>query len=172
MFNGYDEDIYGTPLRKQVIIKRQDSGHSAVGSLAPLVTITTAGRASRPLSGEIPYKIEYLMESDPDWEIDRMRVELEKILGEGAFGQVWQGILRSNGIEADRPIAVKMLKDNATDREMADLVSEMEVMKMIGKHPNIINLLGCCTQDGKKVFLTLLYFSFKFAFLPISNNFM
>jgi len=31
---------------------------------------------------------------------------------------------------------------------MIDLVSEMEIMKMIGKHVNIINLLGCCTQDG------------------------
>lgn len=29
-----------------------------------------------------------------------------------------------------------------------DLVSEMEMMKMIGKHTNILNLLGCCTQDG------------------------
>lgn len=29
-----------------------------------------------------------------------------------------------------------------------DLVSEMEMMKMIGTHMNIINLLGCCTQDG------------------------
>lgn len=35
-----------------------------------------------------------------------------------------------------------------TDTEMMDLVSEMEMMKMIGKHVNIINLLGCCTQDG------------------------
>uniref|UniRef100_A0A8D8XL91 receptor protein-tyrosine kinase n=1 Tax=Cacopsylla melanoneura TaxID=428564 RepID=A0A8D8XL91_9HEMI len=31
---------------------------------------------------------------------------------------------------------------------MIDLVSEMEVMKMIGKHINIINLLGVCTQSG------------------------
>jgi serine/threonine protein kinase len=29
-----------------------------------------------------------------------------------------------------------------------DLVSEMEMMKMIGTHVNILNLLGCCTQDG------------------------
>lgn len=35
-----------------------------------------------------------------------------------------------------------------TDAEMMDLVSEMEMMKMIGKHINIINLLGCCTQGG------------------------
>jgi len=31
---------------------------------------------------------------------------------------------------------------------MIDLVSEMEIMKMIGKHVNIISLLGCCSQDG------------------------
>lgn len=35
-----------------------------------------------------------------------------------------------------------------SDAEMMDLVSEMEMMKMIGKHINIINLLGCCTQSG------------------------
>jgi hypothetical protein len=29
----------------------------------------------------------------------------------------------------------------------------MEVMKKIGKHKNIINLLGCCTQDGKWLLL-------------------
>ncbi|CAH1731189.1 unnamed protein product [Aphis gossypii] len=45
-------------------------------------------------------------------------------------------------------VAVKMLKDGHTDSDMIDLVSEMEIMKMIGKHLNIINLLGCCTQDG------------------------
>jgi len=32
---------------------------------------------------------------------------------------------------------------------LSDLISEMEMMKMIGKHKNIINLLGACTQDGE-----------------------
>jgi fibroblast growth factor receptor 3 len=41
-----------------------------------------------------------------------------------------------------------MLKGNASERELSDLVSELEMMKMIGKHTNIINLLGCSTQDG------------------------
>ena len=39
--------------------------------------------------------------------------------------------------------------DDATDRELADLIQEMEVMKIIGRHKNIINLLGCCTQNGE-----------------------
>ena len=36
--------------------------------------------------------------------------------------------------------------EDATDHELSDLISEMEVMKMIGKHKNIINLMGVCTQ--------------------------
>lgn len=43
---------------------------------------------------------------------------------------------------------VLVVAEGHTDTEMMDLVSEMEMMKMIGKHINIINLLGCCTQDG------------------------
>jgi len=31
---------------------------------------------------------------------------------------------------------------------MIDLVSEMEIMKVIGKNVNIISLYGCCSQDG------------------------
>lgn len=31
---------------------------------------------------------------------------------------------------------------------MLDFVSEMEIMKIIGSHKNITNLLGCCTQNG------------------------
>ena len=43
-------------------------------------------------------------------------------------------------------VAVKMLKEGHTDQQMIDLVSEMDMMKMIGRHINIINLLGVCTQ--------------------------
>ena len=38
--------------------------------------------------------------------------------------------------------------DDATELELADLVSEMKTMKRIGSHKNIINLIGCCTQNG------------------------
>lgn len=39
---------------------------------------------------------------------------------------------------------------DATENELADLLSEMDTMKEIGKHKNIINLIGACTQNGKK----------------------
>lgn len=38
---------------------------------------------------------------------------------------------------------------DASEKDLSDLISEMEMMKMIGKHKNIINLLGACTQDGE-----------------------
>ena len=43
---------------------------------------------------------------------------------------------------------VLVVAEGHTDTDVMDLVSEMEMIKMIGKHINIINLLGCCTQDG------------------------
>merc|ERR1719262_87409 len=45
-------------------------------------------------------------------------------------------------------VAVKMLKEGHTDSDVIDLVSEMDILKMIGRHEHIINLLGVCTQDG------------------------
>lgn len=41
-----------------------------------------------------------------------------------------------------------LFSEGHSDTEMMDLVSEMEMMKMIGQHINIINLLAVCTQDG------------------------
>ena len=47
-------------------------------------------------------------------------------------------------LQPEKPtvVAVKMLKEGHTDVEIIDFVKEMEMMKMIGKHVNIINLLG------------------------------
>jgi len=42
-----------------------------------------------------------------------------------------------------------MCAADASDRDVSDLVQEMEVMKLMGRHINIINLLACCTQNGQ-----------------------
>uniref|UniRef100_A0A646QDD7 Fibroblast growth factor receptor n=1 Tax=Hemiscolopendra marginata TaxID=943146 RepID=A0A646QDD7_9MYRI len=132
-------------IRKKIILERQDSNNSH-SSMAPLVKIDCT--RSR-LSSELTTVSEYELPIDPEWEIQRDKLILGKPLGEGAFGQVMKAELYGTD-DKDPPfiVAVKMLKDEHTDREMADLVSEMEMMKLMGKHINIINLLGCCTQEG------------------------
>ncbi|XP_017039553.1 fibroblast growth factor receptor homolog 2 [Drosophila ficusphila] len=94
---------------------------------------------------------EYEFPLDSNWEIPRHQLNLGSILGEGAFGRVVmaeaEGLPRSPQL-AETIVAVKMVKEEHTDTDMASLVREMEVMKMIGKHINIINLLGCCSQGG------------------------
>jgi hypothetical protein len=60
-----------------------------------------------------------------------MKAEVASVISTGSSGNI---------------VAVKMLKEGHTDNDMIDLVSEMDMMKMIGRHINIINLLGVCTQ--------------------------
>lgn len=92
---------------------------------------------------------EYEFPIDLNWEFPRCNLELGKALGEGAFGKVVMahahGLVKNGQATT---VAVKMLKEGHTDEDVKDLVCEMEVMKMIGTHINIINLLGCCSQDG------------------------
>ena len=81
---------------------------------------------------------------------DFCRLTLGGRLGEGAFGVVLKAEAAGlyNNVSSPTTVAVKMLKENGTDNEMMDLTREMEMMKVIGKHVNIISMLGCCTQRG------------------------
>ncbi|XP_067908972.1 fibroblast growth factor receptor 2-like isoform X12 [Heterodontus francisci] len=135
------------PLRRQVTVSADSS--SSMSSNTPLVRITT--RLSSTDAPVLAGVSEYELPEDPKWEFSRDKLTLGKPLGEGCFGQVVMA--EAVGVDKDKPkepltVAVKMLKDDATEKDLSDLVSEMEMMKMIGKHKNIINLLGACTQDG------------------------
>ncbi|XP_069755953.1 fibroblast growth factor receptor 2-like isoform X8 [Narcine bancroftii] len=134
------------PLRRQQV--SADSS-SSMNSNTPLVRIMT--RLSSVDAPMLAGVSEYELPEDPKWEFSRDKLTLGKPLGEGCFGQVVMA--EAVGVDKDKPkealtVAVKMLKDDATEKDLSDLVSEMEMMKMIGKHKNIINLLGACTQDG------------------------
>ncbi|XP_026702757.1 fibroblast growth factor receptor 3 [Athene cunicularia] len=134
------------PLKRQVTVSLESN--SSMNSNTPLVRITRLSSSDGPMLANVS---ELELPPDPKWELARSRLTLGKPLGEGCFGQVVMA--EAIGIDKDKPnkaitVAVKMLKDDATDKDLSDLVSEMEMMKMIGKHKNIINLLGACTQDG------------------------
>ncbi|XP_028391447.1 fibroblast growth factor receptor 2-like isoform X3 [Dendronephthya gigantea] len=86
---------------------------------------------------------------DRKWEINREQLRVDGQLGEGAFGRVLRATaLGVPGIPQKHTVAIKTLKENSTEAELVDLLSEMNMMKNIGKHKNIVNLIGCCTQNG------------------------
>ncbi|VVC24470.1 Hypothetical protein CINCED_3A009612 [Cinara cedri] len=136
-----------TQWTKKIIIEKQQMADASEPLLMPVVKIEK--QKSKYTKLDQTCLSEYELPLDPCWEFSRENLSLGKTLGEGAFGKVLRG--EADGILCENvttTVAVKMLKDGHTDTEMMDLVSEMEMMKMIGKHVNIINLLGCCTQDG------------------------
>ncbi|NXV43534.1 FGFR4 factor, partial [Uria aalge] len=132
------------PLIRQFSLDSSSSGKSSTS----LMRVTRLSSSCAPMLAGV---MELDLPLDAKWEFPRDKLVLGKPLGEGCFGQVVRA--EAYGIDREQPdravtVAVKMLKDNATDKDLADLISEMEMMKLMDKHKNIINLLGVCTQDG------------------------
>ncbi|XP_064799095.1 fibroblast growth factor receptor 1-A-like isoform X1 [Oncorhynchus masou masou] len=132
------------PLHRQVSVDSSSSLQSRVCLVRPY---RLSSGATPTLVGVSVYELP----ADPLWELSRDRLSLGKPLGEGCFGQVV--LAEAAGLDREKPsrltkVAVKMLKADATEKDLSDLIAEMEMMKMFRKHKNIINLLGACTQDG------------------------
>lgn len=97
---------------------------------------------------------------DRQWEFPRHHLMFKDILGEGCFGQVWRceatNLCNSEGPQT---VAVKTLKENASEKEKTEFLSELEIMKVLDPHPNVVTLLGCCA-DKDPVFLIMEYVPF------------
>ena len=62
-----------------------------------------------------------------------------------------------------RKLIYTSFSENATEKEKKDLLSELEVMKILEPHPNVVTLLGCCSDKGNlKFYYQLLMFMFLF----------
>ncbi|XP_063986555.1 vascular endothelial growth factor receptor 1 isoform X2 [Diachasmimorpha longicaudata] len=88
---------------------------------------------------------------DKKFEFPRERLKFGKQLGHGAFGVVMKAEAR--GIMEDEDtttVAVKMVKRSAESIHIRALVSELKIMVHLGKHLNVVNLLGACTKNIAK----------------------
>ncbi|CAH2991885.1 unnamed protein product [Chilo suppressalis] len=86
-------------------------------------------------------------EPSDEWEFPRHRLRVFNIIGEGAFGQVFRAqAVDIDGKKGEQIVAVKTLKENASEKEKTDLIQELIVMKNLGTHPNVVRLIGCCTE--------------------------
>ncbi|XP_076364807.1 tyrosine-protein kinase Src42A-like [Tachypleus tridentatus] len=73
------------------------------------------------------------------WEIERSSLKFIRKLGQGQFGQVWEG-LRNN----TTPVAIKTLKPGTMDPK--DFLAEAQVMKKL-HHPKLVQLYAVCTLE-------------------------
>jgi len=76
---------------------------------------------------------------------------LGKQLGSGAFGVVMKAEAR--GIcenESVTIVAVKMVRRTTDPTYVRALASELKIMVHLGKHLNVVNLLGACTKNISK----------------------
>ncbi|CAF1027588.1 unnamed protein product [Adineta ricciae] len=81
----------------------------------------------------------YELYTPDQWEIDKDSVTLDKLIGQGHFGQVYQGILRlQNGTVT--PCAVKLRTTHPTD-----LLQEASIMKQFQCY-HVIQLYGICSR--------------------------
>ncbi|XP_076384324.1 vascular endothelial growth factor receptor 1-like [Megalopta genalis] len=89
-----------------------------------------------------------LLPYDKKWEFPRAKLKLGKHLGSGAFGVVLKA--EALGIcdgEAVITVAVKMVRRAPNLMYISALASELKIMVHLGKHLNVVNLLGACTRN-------------------------
>jgi len=73
-------------------------------------------------------------------------------LGEGNFGEVVKAVIQKN--KKIIPSAVKTLKEGCTLEDRRDFATELETMIRIGKHKNVLSLVGACEHDGNMFLCT------------------
>ncbi|GMT21974.1 hypothetical protein PFISCL1PPCAC_13271, partial [Pristionchus fissidentatus] len=106
-----------------------------------------------------------------EWEVDRRFIDVhrERILGKGAFGMVCLGTLRADklplkSIESpiqvsqlrknDEQVAVKMLHESADRSSELAFLDEIELMKNLGYHERLVNMLACVTESEPRMLVS------------------
>uniref|UniRef100_A0A671SDM3 Tyrosine-protein kinase n=1 Tax=Sinocyclocheilus anshuiensis TaxID=1608454 RepID=A0A671SDM3_9TELE len=81
-----------------------------------------------------------LLNPDKKWILSHEDVILGELLGKGNFGEVFRGTLRDK-----TPVAVKTCKEDLPQDLKIKFLSEARILKQYD-HPNIVKLIGVCTQ--------------------------
>ncbi|XP_065220153.1 fibroblast growth factor receptor 2-like [Planococcus citri] len=141
---------------KKIIVEKHININSDMPDCLNMPTVSIQRIQTDIVTGGMVSNDEYEISIDQRWEFPRNNLRLGNTLGKGEFGKVVRGeVLSIPGQEnVTTTVAVKMLKDDHTDNDVIDFVSEMELMKLIDHHPNILQLIGCCTQKTPLLILT------------------
>ncbi|XP_053128393.1 tyrosine-protein kinase Fes/Fps isoform X2 [Hemicordylus capensis] len=82
-----------------------------------------------------------LQATDDKWVLDHEDVLLGERIGQGNFGEVFSGRLRCDNM----PVAIKSCRETLPLELKARFLQEARILKQYD-HPNIVRLIGVCTQ--------------------------
>ncbi|XP_031224447.1 tyrosine-protein kinase Fer isoform X3 [Mastomys coucha] len=77
---------------------------------------------------------------DKKWVLNHEDVSLGELLGKGNFGEVFKGTLKDK-----TPVAIKTCKEDLPQELKIKFLQEAKILKQYD-HPNIVKLIGVCTQ--------------------------
>ncbi|XP_063299570.1 tyrosine-protein kinase FRK [Pelobates fuscus] len=97
-------------------------------------------KAEAPMPPDLSYS------TADHWEIDRNSLKFLKKLGQGQFGEVWEG-LWNNTIS----VAIKTLKSGSMNPQ--DFLREAQIMKNL-RHPRLIQLYAVCSLEEPVYIIT------------------
>ena len=93
-----------------------------------------------------------------EWEImpKELKLDVETVLGKGISGMVYKGHIKKmrkgEMIEAD--VAVKFIHTHANRELKEDMMAEIEFFKAIGKHDNLLVMVGYVNDVESPVIAT------------------
>ncbi|XP_009904369.2 proto-oncogene tyrosine-protein kinase ROS [Dryobates pubescens] len=124
-------------LPGHIVFMQEDKELAHLRGIAETVGLANACYAVSTLPSQAE------IESLPAFPRDKLN--LHKLLGSGAFGEVYEGTavdILADGSGESR-VAVKTLKKGATDHEKSEFLKEAHLMSKFD-HPHILKLLGVC----------------------------
>ncbi|BES91403.1 tyrosine-protein kinase receptor [Nesidiocoris tenuis] len=80
-----------------------------------------------------------------EWEVPRSLVKMSEEIGQGSFGMVYKGAMKSADGTHDLPCAVKTVNVMAADRDRIEFLNEASVMKAFNTH-HVVKLMGVVSQ--------------------------
>nr|BBI47314.1 insulin-like peptide receptor 2 [Gnatocerus cornutus] len=79
---------------------------------------------------------------EDEWEIDRKDVDILAEIGQGSFGMVYEGLIKSRRY----PCAIKTVNESASTSSRMEFLNEGSVMKSFNDAQHVIKLLGIVSR--------------------------
>ena len=101
--------------------------------------------------GYLVKTVRKFVEKNPNLQIDRTEFTLDEIIGTGNFGTVHKGKICGTAKQTRAmTVAIKSIVGFATEKEITDFLTEINIMSQLNPNLNLVSMVGCCTTELEK----------------------